>query len=187
MYAADATITGKVSFNGNSTNIPQITVIALTDSTQSLTHNNTTDGNYTLKVSSSILANNVFGINLPQGYDQITLHDVAPGSTNADLNFTILDLKDNTYNLPESFSLSQNYPNPFNPSTAISYSLPKSGNVILRVFNILGNEVATLVNEDKDAGQYKVEFDASNLSSGIYFYKIQAGSFAETKKMILLK
>ena len=89
--------------------------------------------------------------------------------------------------MPESFSISQNYPYPFNPSTAISCSLSKSGNVTLRIFNILGNEVATLVNEDKAAGQYKVEFDASNLSSGVYFYKIQTESFIETKKMILLK
>jgi hypothetical protein len=187
LYDADASITGKVSFSGNSTNIPQITIIALTDSTQSVAYNNTTDGNYTLKVSSKILANNVFGINLPTGYGQITLNDVAPGATNADLNYLLTDVKDNISNLPESFSLSQNYPNPFNPSTTISYSLPKSGHTTLKVFNILGNEVANLVNEDKAAGQYNVKFDASNLPSGIYFYKIQSGSFVETKKMILLK
>jgi ligand-binding sensor domain-containing protein len=85
------------------------------------------------------------------------------------------------------FSLSQNYPNPFNPSTVISYQLPVIGFVTLKVYDILGREVATLVNEEKPAGEYEVEFDGSNLTCGIYFYQLKAGEFAETKKMILLK
>lgn len=187
LYDADATITGKVSFGGNSTNIAQITIIALTDSTQSSAYNNTTDGNYTLKVSSKILANNVFGINLPQGYGQINLNDVAPGATNADLNYNLTDVKDKTSDIPESFSLSQNYPNPFNPSTSIQYALSDKQFVQLKVYNLLGNEVATLVNDEKAAGNYSIDFNASNLSSGVYFYKLRAGSFVETRKMILLK
>jgi hypothetical protein len=87
----------------------------------------------------------------------------------------------------KEFSLEQNYPNPFNPSTVISYQLPISGNVTLQVYDVLGNEVATLVDEYKPAGNYEVEFDAKVLSSGIYFYKLQAGSFVETRKMILMK
>jgi len=187
LYDADATITGKVSFGGNSTNIAQITIIALTDSTQSVAYNNTTDGNYTLKVSSKISANNVFGINLPQGYGQINLNDVAPGATNEDLNYNLTDVKDKTSDIPESFSLSQNYPNPFNPSTSIQYALSDKQFVQLKVFDVIGNEVATLVNEEKATGIYSVDFNASNLPSGVYFYKLQAGSFVETKKMILLK
>lgn len=88
---------------------------------------------------------------------------------------------------PVTFYLSQNYPNPFNPKTVIGFKLPVSGNVFLKVYNLLGKEVATLVNEYKAAGIYEINFDASTLSSGIYFYKLVSGSFAETKKMILLR
>jgi hypothetical protein len=87
----------------------------------------------------------------------------------------------------KSFSLSQNYPNPFNPSTEIKYSIPKSGLVTLKVYNILGQEVATLVNQGQQSGSYTVNFDASRLASGIYMYRIQAGNFSQTKKMTLLK
>ncbi|RKY91854.1 MAG: hypothetical protein DRQ01_07045 [Ignavibacteriae bacterium] len=89
--------------------------------------------------------------------------------------------------IPNTFELHQNYPNPFNPSTTISYSVPEIEFVTLKVYDVLGKEVATLINEEKQAGSYEVEFGAQNLSSGIYFYKLQAGSFVETRKMILLK
>ena len=88
---------------------------------------------------------------------------------------------------PETYSLSQNYPNPFNPTTAISYRLSALSNVKLVVFDLLGREVTTLVNEKKEPGNYSVNFNASNLTSGVYFYKITAGSFTETKKMTLVK
>jgi len=88
---------------------------------------------------------------------------------------------------PLTFSLEQNYPNPFNPSTIISYGIPVKSKVVLKVFDVLGKEVATLLNEEKPAGQYSIEFNAKDLPSGIYFYKLQAGSFVETKKMILIK
>jgi hypothetical protein len=91
------------------------------------------------------------------------------------------------YDLPEKYSLNQNFPNPFNPSTNISYQLPFSGQVALKIYDVLGKEVATLVNEEKPAGSYQVNWNASNLSSGIYFYRLHTGSFVETKKMILLK
>jgi hypothetical protein len=85
------------------------------------------------------------------------------------------------------FALEQNYPNPFNPTTQIQYQLPETGNVTIKVYDILGNEVRTLVNDNKPAGSYTVNFNAKGLSSGIYFYKITSGSFIETKKMILMK
>jgi photosystem II stability/assembly factor-like uncharacterized protein len=85
------------------------------------------------------------------------------------------------------FSLNQNYPNPFNPRTFIQYAIANRQFVTLKVYDILGKEVATLVNEEKPAGSYEVKFDALNYPSGIYFYKLQAGSFIETKKMIFLK
>jgi hypothetical protein len=94
---------------------------------------------------------------------------------------------ENDSEIPNSYALEQNYPNPFNPSTVISYQIPNAGNVTLKVYGILGNEVRTLINEEKPAGSYKIQFDGTGLSSGIYFYKIQSGSFVETKKMILMK
>ena len=85
------------------------------------------------------------------------------------------------------FELVQNYPNPFNPSTKIKYSIPKKGFVVLKVFDVLGSEVATLVNLEQPIGNYEVEFNAIKLPSGIYFYKLQAGKYTETKKMVLLR
>jgi N-acetylneuraminic acid mutarotase len=86
-----------------------------------------------------------------------------------------------------NYQLEQNYPNPFNPSTKISWQLPASSQVTLRVYDILGKEVATLIDEYKQAGKYEIEFNAANLPSDVYFYKLQAGSFLQTRKMILLK
>ena len=88
---------------------------------------------------------------------------------------------------PSVFSLSQNYPNPFNPNTTIKYSIPLSSNVVIKVFNVLGDEVTTLVDEQKQAGTYELTFNAKNLSSGVYFYQLKAGDFIETKKMLLMK
>jgi photosystem II stability/assembly factor-like uncharacterized protein len=88
---------------------------------------------------------------------------------------------------PLLFHLSQNFPNPFNPTTKINYQIPQSGFVTLKVYDLLGKEFATLVNEEKPAGNYEVEFNGSSLSSGIYFYKLQAGDYTEVKKMILMK
>ena len=94
--------------------------------------------------------------------------------------------------IPSSFVLEQNYPNPFNPVTTIKFSVPlnvkgERSNVTLKVYDVLGNEVATLFNEYKSAGSYEVVFDANKLSSGVYFYRLQAGNFVDTKKMLLLK
>lgn len=89
--------------------------------------------------------------------------------------------------IPEVYSLDQNYPNPFNPSTVINFSIPESGLVTLKIYNVLGQEVAELVNDVKPAGNYEVTFDASDLTSGMYIYTITAGNFTSTKKMMLLK
>jgi hypothetical protein len=85
------------------------------------------------------------------------------------------------------YSLGQNYPNPFNPTTQINYSIKEAGLVQLKVYDILGSEVAILVNTNKEAGNYSVSFDASQLPSGVYFYKMQSGNYISTKKMILIK
>lgn len=88
---------------------------------------------------------------------------------------------------PETFAISQNYPNPFNPTTTINFSVPQSSKVVLKVYDLLGKEVATLINEEKEAGNYAVNFEAANLASGLYIYTINAGSFSASKKMMLLK
>ncbi len=90
-------------------------------------------------------------------------------------------------NVVSSYELSQNYPNPFNPSTAIKFNIGQRNLVTLKVFDVLGREVSTLVNEVKDAGNYEINFNASNLASGMYFYTINAGNFSATKKMMLIK
>ena len=89
--------------------------------------------------------------------------------------------------IPSAYALSQNYPNPFNPSTTINYELPKSNFVSLKVYDMMGREVANLVNQTQDAGFYSIKFDASKLTSGIYFYKIQAADFSAVKKLMLVK
>ena len=107
----------------------------------------------------------------------------------------VLNIDNEKKSSPEEFVLEQNYPNPFNPSTKIKYTIPnviangvkQSQQVTLKVYDILGNEIATLVNEEKSVGTYEVSFDASRLSSGVYFYKLQSGNYVETKKMILLR
>ena len=108
-----------------------------------------------------------------------------------------VDVEDFYNPMITSFELFQNFPNPFNPSTTIKYSIPQSSQVVVKVFDILGNEITILVDENKPAGRYEVEFSAKggsasggnaySLPSGVYFYRIQAGSFIDTKKMILLK
>ncbi|PJA96551.1 MAG: hypothetical protein CO129_05955 [Ignavibacteriales bacterium CG_4_9_14_3_um_filter_34_10] len=89
--------------------------------------------------------------------------------------------------VPTRFDLAQNYPNPFNPSTKIVYAVPSKSNVTLKVYNLLGQEVATLVNTVKNVGRYELNFNATNLPSGVYFYSLTAGNFTSTKKMMLLK
>ncbi len=102
-------------------------------------------------------------------------------------DYILTDVDENTNGVPSDFSLGQNYPNPFNPTTVINFSIPQSGFVTLKVFNVLGEEVAELVNNMKSAGNYNVSFDASNLTSGMYIYQIQSNNYTATKKMMLIK
>ncbi|MCB9248825.1 MAG: T9SS type A sorting domain-containing protein [Ignavibacteriales bacterium] len=131
-----------------------------------------------------------------QNFDFIVLGQ--PNSLEVDPEIWILrDIENTTTsvnenNLTEQFQLYQNYPNPFNPSTLIKFTIPSSANdklrtVLLKVYDVLGNEITTLVNEIKSPGNYEVQFDASNFSNGVYYYKLSSGNFVQVKKMMLLK
>ncbi len=116
-------------------------------------------------------------------------NSIAPGIwkyNTVSFNFTPVSVK-NDNQVVNNFSLEQNYPNPFNPTTKISYTLPEKSNVELKIYNMLGQEVTTLVNGEQEVGSHSVDFNASNLASGLYIYKIQAGNFTQSKKMMLLK
>jgi hypothetical protein len=101
----------------------------------------------------------------------------------------ITEVEDNEllFSQPTYYKLYQNYPNPFNPLTKIRFSIPSSGNITLKIFDILGREVKTLLSESKPTGTYEVSFDGGELASGIYFYQLRSGDFIQTKKMMLLK
>jgi len=100
---------------------------------------------------------------------------------------TVVSIEGVTPNLPTEFSLSQNYPNPFNPTTTIKFTISDLRFTILKVYDVLGNEIATLVNEEKSSGEYEVEFSGKGLPSGVYFYQLRTGGFVDTKKLILIK
>ena len=127
---------------------------------------------------------------MPAGAGTVS-YDASGNPVNANVSLSISSVVTAVENAPAlqptQFSLGQNYPNPFNPSTMIRYTLPVSGKVAVRVYNILGQAVATLVDGNQNAGTYEVSFNASALSSGVYFYRIESGSFEAVKKMMLLK
>ena len=122
--------------------------------------------------------------------NELLYHAGIDGKALGDLNWfpeQIVNIEENSKLLPQNFNLSQNYPNPFNPTTTINYSFAKSGFVTIKVFNLLGQEVVTLINKEQRAGEYSIEFNAANLASGIYLYRIQIGDFSMSKKMLYLK
>ena len=126
---------------------------------------------------------------LPQGTSSLQVRLFFGEFNFSYIKFDLLavDVENEDENLPAEFSLNQNYPNPFNPLTHISWQSPTSGWQTLKIYDVLGNEIVTLVDEYRNSGYYELEFDASNLPSGIYFYKLNTGNYTDTKKLILLK
>jgi hypothetical protein len=153
------------------------------------------DGNiWTQSAQVSDASNDVTGLQKPEVADidgsTPVFAFVGGNYTNVyfdNFSWTPSDINEISGDLPEIYSLEQNYPNPFNPSTSIQFRIPENSFVSLKIYNVLGKEVSTLMNEEKNAGTYEVNFNASALSSGVYFYKLEAGNFVQTKKMILMK
>ena len=149
-------------------------------------------GNYTISgliPGSYSITSQLYGYN-DAPTSSVSLNYSTEFSTSASFTLTpesVTAVKENTPVVIGSFKLNQNYPNPFNPSTVISFTIPNQSKVTLKVYNILGSEVETLVNESKPAGSYNVTFNAGKLSSGVYFYQLIAGNFVSTKKLLLLK
>ena len=171
VYKTNSTITGNVTLGGNppNMNLEMFAVISDTGYVRTFTDLN---GNYTLHVSDKLFNYDLGPRQLPPNYIGyfITAH---PGQTNVNFNFTVSNVGQDQFVIPDKYSLSQNYPYPFNPSTKISWQSPVNSWQTLKVYDVLGNEVATLVNEEKAAGNYEVNWNASKLSSGIYFYKLK--------------
>jgi hypothetical protein len=127
---------------------------------------------------------------LPNGNGCSDLNTGSAQTNRPNISFifnSIIGINDENSTMPKEYKLSQNYPNPFNPVTKISFSVPRKSFVTLKVYDILGKEVARLVSDNKPAGNYSVDFDGSSLSSGVYFYKLEAGEFVTTKRMVLIK
>ena len=124
-------------------------------------------------------------------YTTSNFENTYPAAFAEGLNYIFNDLptgsEENLSTVPKEYQLEQNYPNPFNPSTTIKFTISDLRFTTLKVYDLLGREIATLVNEEKPVGSYEVKLDATSLPSGIYFYRLQAGSFVETKKMVLMK
>ena len=148
----------------------------------------TNNGKNWIPADSGLARTNILSLIItPDGKGDFTLYaGTGSGVWKRPLSEMITDVEKTT-KLPNEFALYQNYPNPFNPVTSIEYRVGSSEYVTLKVYDVLGNEVAVLVNEEKPAGTYEVKWNASNLSSGVYFYQLKAGNFTATKKLLLLK
>jgi hypothetical protein len=139
-------------------------------------------------LDSSIVTDTIYSCGLSLVWDTIPdFHDRWNFGSKFPITILAPTSVDDQQNHPTEFVLYQNYPNPFNPSTSIEYIVGSTGYVFLKVYDVLGNEIAVLVNEQKPAGIYQLEFDGANLPSGIYYYRLESGSFVQTKKMVLLK
>jgi hypothetical protein len=149
--------------------------------------------NTSYTASSTVLATAAPNMTWMQQLDNSAGCSMTAGSVQANrpnlclkMNLSVSSISGNP-DVPGKFSLSQNYPNPFNPTTKIEYGIPKSGLVTIRIFDVLGRAVSTLVNEHKNPGYYSIDFNASDLSSGVYYYKLESGSFTDVKRLTIIK
>jgi photosystem II stability/assembly factor-like uncharacterized protein len=145
----------------------------------------TNSGTYWTSVNSGLTNDTVLALAVSENY--LFAGTRKSGVWRRPLGEMITSVENNRTNVPVHFSLSQNYPNPFNPSTAISFNLPSRSFVSLKIFDLLGREAATIVSEEMPAGSYLRQWNAAKMPSGVYFYRLQAGSFTETKKLVLLR
>jgi len=186
VYNTNSTISGTVTLSGNPPNM-NLEIMASVSDTGFVRTYTDFNGNYTLNVSNKLYNYNVGSWNLPPNYMSYSIL-AHPGQANVNLNFNLTDVQQDQSNIPSEFALSQNYPNPFNPSTTISFQLDKPMNVSLSVHNLLGEEVALLINDEpKSAGYHNAVFSADELPSGVYIYTLKAGTNIAMSKMTLLK
>jgi hypothetical protein len=164
--------------------LPQGRVLVGTDSTGICLFSDNGDSLGTLNEGLSDFHVHAFAMDSKGSYAYVGTDD---GVWRRPVSQLIVSVKPLTSRLPTEFLLSNNFPNPFNPSTKIKYSVPQPSNVVIKVFDVLGNEIETIVNEVKPAGTYGVTWYAADLPSGVYFYQLRTGEFIDTKKMILLK
>jgi hypothetical protein len=147
----------------------------------------TSGSTYTRTISYLFLTQNGTQISVDAADTTSPSTGVIPVNGISFIDAGVTDVRQADNTIPDNFNLEQNYPNPFNPATQINYSIPSSQKVVLKVYDELGRETATLVNREQSAGNYIVNFNASGLASGVYFYRLQAGSYVQMKKMILMK
>ncbi len=186
-YTVNSTITGKVEFNGGQVSAPFEVQATNPDTGYSFVWTDN-QGNFVLKVSNKISSYNLNiygGLGPDLVANPVVVH---PGETGAILNITTTSVHDAPARVPALFALSQNYPNPFNPATAIQFTVPSNGRAVLKVFNVLGQEVATLFDAEAAVGVvHQVQFNGANLASGVYFSRLEFGGKVQMKKMLLLK
>jgi Secretion system C-terminal sorting domain len=186
-YTVNSTIQGVVQFNGQSVNYPFQLIASNPDTAYSFTSTDNA-GNFTMKVS-----NKIFNYNLNSQYglppnEQVQTVIAHPGETGVVLNVMTTSVRDASAKIPAVFALSQNYPNPFNPTTEIQFTVPSNGRAVLKVFNVLGQEVATLFDGQAEVGTiHQAQFNATNLASGVYFSRLEFGGKVQMRKMLLLK
>ncbi len=191
-YFGTRLLNGKPQTAKNSTNDPTLDISRYNFMTTGIYHPNSTPADYRMIITAQPFTlapgdfNTVaFGIVLGNGLSELQINSDTMETIYKGITVGLPEEDKNS--VPVSYFLAQNYPNPFNPTTKISYAIPKKSFVTIKIFDVLGKEVFQLVNQEKSAGKYEAGFDASAFSTRVYFYKIQAGDFVETKKMILLK
>jgi hypothetical protein len=185
IYSANAHIRGQVTINGNPPNFPIQIIADNADTAQAAASSDSLTGNFSINVSNKIYNYSIFPVNYGPGF--VVSVNAHAGDTGVVVNIIIESVKEREPGIPNKFALNQNYPNPFNPTTDIDYDIAAISHVKLSIVNILGQEIMTLVNGEQHAGKYKATVDASNLPSGIYFYRLIAGNYVQIKKMILMK